>query len=110
MDRVRVLNRTTTERIRLMIGMLLPESRVVHGHFAVNVPDGGAGAIVGGYRGDPLTDRPEGCEALAATLIVVPHVGVQLPAGMSFEYFMRESSKFFGDDPEVVEAIQRARR
>jgi hypothetical protein len=108
MNDVRVLNWLSVEQIRLLVSVLGEDAKIVNGKFVVRNKDRHGSAILAGpCIGDALTDRPEGCEAIAATVIVVPHVGVRLPPGTSLNYFMESADSLFAT-PDVAAAIRDA--
>lgn len=87
--------------------VLGPHAKIVRGKFVVNVGTNGEASLLAGLcHGAALTDRPERCEAIAATVIVIPHVGVTLPPGTSLDLFLADVDALFRA-PDVRELIRR---
>lgn len=100
----RAMNRMSEAQIRVVASVLGSGVKVVRGRFVVNTDS--AAVLAGRCRGDALTDSPDGCEAIAATIIVIPHVGVRLPAGTSVDRFMANPDSFFAGE-DVKKALSR---
>ncbi len=100
----RAMNRMSEAQIRVVASVLGSGVKVVRGKFVVNTDS--AAVLAGRCRGDALTDSPDGCEAIAATIIVIPHVGVRLPAGTSVDRFMANPDSFFAGE-DVKKALSR---
>jgi hypothetical protein len=100
----RAMNRMSEAQIRVVASVLGSGVKVVRGKFVVNTDS--AAVLAGRCRGDALTDSSEGCEAIAATIIVIPHVGVRLPAGTSVDRFMANPDSFFAGE-DVKKALSR---